>query len=128
LFRARCPALLARFLRLFWRVGGVNGLFATSAQFAVQAKQQARSTSLRCAMLTMHAVVYRTLNHPSTYHLSRLSVRLLVPRTRTWTTKLLGLAPAVVGDEECAVVGDKGLLELVFAVLVDVLLVVGDLE
>lgn len=55
-----------------------------------------------------------------------LTVRLLVPRTRTWTAKLLWLAPSVVGNEECAVVLDEGLLELVLAVLIDVLLVVGD--
>lgn len=58
--------------------------------------------------------------------LSRLTVRLLVPRARTGTTELLGLAPPVVGDEQCAVVLDEGLLELVLRVLVDVLLVVGD--
>jgi len=56
----------------------------------------------------------------------RLTVRLLVPCARTWTTKLLGLAPPVVGNEKCAVVLDEGLLELVLRVLVDVLLVVGD--
>lgn len=43
----------------------------------------------------------------------RLTVRLLVPCARTWTTKLLGLAPPVVGNEQCAVVLDEGLLELV---------------
>lgn len=57
-----------------------------------------------------------------------LSVRLLVPCTRTWTAKFLGLAPSVVCNEKCAVVGDEGLLKLVLAVLVDVLLVVGDLR
>ena len=57
----------------------------------------------------------------------RSTVRLLVPRTRTWTAELLGLAPPVVGDEEGTVVLDKGLLQLVLGVLVDVLLVVGDL-
>lgn len=56
----------------------------------------------------------------------RLTVRLLVPGARTWTTELLGLAPPVVGNEQCAVVLDQGLLELVLRVLVDVLLVVGD--
>jgi hypothetical protein len=56
----------------------------------------------------------------------RLTVRLLVPRARTWTAELLGLAPPVVGNEQCAVVLDEGLLELVLRVLVDVLLVVGD--
>lgn len=58
----------------------------------------------------------------------RLSVRLLVPGTGTWTTELLGLAAAVVGNEECAVVCNQCLLQLVLAVLVDVLLVVGDLD
>jgi hypothetical protein len=56
----------------------------------------------------------------------RLTVRLLVPRARTWTAELLGLAPPVVGDEQCAVVLDECLLELVLRVLVDVLLVVGN--
>lgn len=56
----------------------------------------------------------------------RLTVRLLVPGTGTGTTELLGLAPPVVGNEECAVVLDEGLLELVLGVLVHVLLVVGD--
>jgi len=59
---------------------------------------------------------------------SPLPVRLLVPRTGTWTTELLGLRSAVVGDEEGAVVGDEGLLQLVLAVLIDELLVVGDLQ
>lgn len=58
--------------------------------------------------------------------IARLTVRLLVPGAGTWTSELLGLAPPVVGDEECAVVLDEGLLELVLGVLVDVLLVVGD--
>lgn len=56
-----------------------------------------------------------------------LPVGLLVPGTSTWTTELLGLASAVVGNEEGTVVSDEGLLELVLAVLVDELLVVGDL-
>jgi len=57
---------------------------------------------------------------------NRLTVRLLVPGARTWTAELLGLAPPVVGNEQCAVVLDESLLELVLRVLVDVLLVVGD--
>ena len=44
------------------------------------------------------------------------------------TTELLGLHSPGVGDEKCAVVGDQSLLELVLAVLVDVLLVVGNLR
>jgi hypothetical protein len=43
----------------------------------------------------------------------RLTVRLLVPGARTWTTELLGLAPPVVDNEKCAVVLDQSLLELV---------------
>jgi hypothetical protein len=56
----------------------------------------------------------------------RLTVRFLEPGTRTVTAELLGLAPPVVGNEQCAVVLDEGLLELVLGVLVDVFLVVGD--
>jgi hypothetical protein len=63
---------------------------------------------------------------PHTPSCSASTVRLLVPRARTGTTELLGLAPSVIGDEQCAVVLDEGLLELVLRVLVDVLLVVGD--
>ena len=55
-----------------------------------------------------------------------LTVGLLVAGAGTGTAELLGLAPPVVGDEECAVVLDESLLELVLGVLVDELLVVGD--
>lgn len=68
-------------------------------------------------------------NHPSTLQSRgaiRLSVRLLEARAGTLTTKLLGLAAAVVGDEEGTVELDEGLLEQVLGVLVDKLLVVGD--
>ena len=57
---------------------------------------------------------------------SRLTVGLLVAGTGTTTTELLGLRTTVVGNEECAVVLDKSLLQLVLGVLIDVLLVVGD--
>ena len=56
-----------------------------------------------------------------------LTVRLLEPGAGTATTELLGLASSAVGNEECAVVGDKSLLQLVLGVLIDELLVVGDL-
>lgn len=56
----------------------------------------------------------------------RLTVRFLVTSTSTWTTEFLGLGPSGIGNEECAVVLDESLLELVLGVLVDVLLVVGD--
>lgn len=59
--------------------------------------------------------------------MNRLTVGLLVPGTGTWTAELLWLAPPVVGNEEGSVVGNEGLLELVLGVLVDELLVVGDL-
>lgn len=58
----------------------------------------------------------------------RLTVRLLVTGTGTWTTKLLWLATSVVGNEQSTVVSDESLLQLVLAVLIDVLLVVGDLH
>lgn len=64
----------------------------------------------------------------STVQSSRLTVRLLEPGTGTLTTKLLGFAPSVVSDQECAVVCDEGLLELVLGVLIDELLVVCDLR
>jgi hypothetical protein len=72
-----------------------------------------------------------TINTAPSMHLLpiqpfRLTVRLLVPRARTGTAELLGLAPSVVGDEQCAVVLHEGLLELVLGVLVDEFLVVGD--
>lgn len=57
---------------------------------------------------------------------SRLTVGLLEARAGTLTTELLGLAAAVVGDEEGTVELDEGLLEQVLGVLVDELLVVGD--
>lgn len=56
----------------------------------------------------------------------RLTVRFLVTSTSTWTTELLGLGPSGIGNEECAVVLDESLLELVLGVLVNELLVVGD--
>lgn len=55
-----------------------------------------------------------------------LTVGFLVSRSGTWTTKLLGLAPSVVGNQERSVVLDKGLLQLVLGVFVDEFLVVGD--
>jgi len=57
---------------------------------------------------------------------NRLTVRLLVSGTRTWTTELLWLHSPVVGNEQCAVVLGECLLDLVLCVLVHVLLVVGD--
>ena len=55
-----------------------------------------------------------------------LTVGLLEPGAGTGTTELLGLATAVIGHQEGAVEGGEGRLEHVLAVLVDVLLVVGD--
>jgi hypothetical protein len=62
----------------------------------------------------------------TTKYRTRLTVRFLVSGSGTWTTEFLGLAPSVVGDEECAVVLNKCLFQLVLGVLIDVLLVVGD--
>lgn len=56
----------------------------------------------------------------------RLSVRLLEAGSGTWTTEFLGLTATVIGYEESAVKLHEGLLEQVFAVLIDVLLIVCD--
>jgi len=56
-----------------------------------------------------------------------LPVRFLVSRTRTGTAELLGFTSSVVCNKEGTIVCHECLLELVFAVLVDVLLVVCDL-
>ena len=55
-----------------------------------------------------------------------LSVRLLVSGSGTWTTELLWLALSAVGNQQGSVVLDKGALQLVLGVLVDIFLVVGD--
>lgn len=55
-----------------------------------------------------------------------LTVRFLVSGSGTGTSELLGLAPSVVGNEECSVVLHEGLLQLVLGVLIDVFLVVGN--
>jgi hypothetical protein len=57
-----------------------------------------------------------------------LTVGFLVPRTCAWTAELLGLAPPVVGNEECSVILYECLLQLVLGVLVNVFLVVCDLQ
>ena len=64
---------------------------------------------------------------PTTSTTSRLTVGFLVPRTRTWTTELLGLAPPVISNQQCPVVLYQRLLQLVLRVLINVLLVVCDL-
>lgn len=88
---------------------------------AMRAKPETRSCSVIAHFVLLVFVVFARV-------ILRLSVGLLVAGTGTWTAELLGLASSVVGDEECAVVGDKGLLQLVLAVLVDVLLVVCNLR
>lgn len=82
-----------------------------------------------------HCLLYPPLQHRSdstllspipTNILNRLTVRLLEAGTGTGTTELLGLATAVVGNEEGSVELDESLLEEVLGVLIDELLVVGD--
>ena len=57
-----------------------------------------------------------------------LTVGFLVPRTCARTAELLGLAPPVIGNEECSVILYECLLQLVLGVLVNVFLVVCDLQ
>lgn len=82
-----------------------------------------------------HCLLYPPLQHRPdstllspipTNILNRLTVRLLEAGTGTGTTELLGLATAVVGNEEGSVELDESLLEEVLGVLIDELLVVGD--
>ena len=50
----------------------------------------------------------------------------MVPRTSTGTAELLGFASSAIGDQQGAVVLEKGLLQGVLGELIDVFLVVGD--
>lgn len=59
---------------------------------------------------------------------NRLTVRLLEPGPGTFSTELLRLAPPVVRYQQSPVILHQGLLELVLGVLVNVLLVVGNLS
>ena len=74
----------------------------------------------------MNTISMPSRHLPSSPPPHRLTVRFLVPRTRTWTAEFLGLAPPVVSDEQRTVVLHERLLQLVLGVLVDVFLVVGD--
>lgn len=67
-----------------------------------------------------------TTNDNQTRHNNCLTVRFLVSGSGTWTSELLGFRPSVVGNEKCAVVLDKGLLQLVLCELIDEFLVVGN--
>merc|ERR1719170_83328 len=55
-----------------------------------------------------------------------LTVRLLVSGSGSWTSELLGLIPSGISDQQGTVELDEDVLDLLLALLVDVLLVVGD--
>jgi len=61
---------------------------------------------------------------PDPQYIPHLTVRLLVSGSGTGTSKLLRLASSVISDQQRSVVLDKGLLQRVLAVLIDVLLIV----
>jgi hypothetical protein len=65
-------------------------------------------------------------NNSETSHNNCLTVRFLVSGSGTWTTELLGFRPSVIGNKECAVVLNKGLLQRVLCELIDEFLVVGN--
>lgn len=93
------------------------------------AAQLGRSSSTNApfrAIATMHPNTHHPF--PPVHSSSFLPVRLLVSRSRTWTTEFLRLTTSVIRHKESSVVGYEGLLELVLAVFIDVLLVVGDLS
>lgn len=54
----------------------------------------------------------------------RLTITLLIPRSRTGTPKLLRFAATIVGHQQGTIVLHQGLLQLVLGVFVHVLLVV----
>ena len=57
---------------------------------------------------------------------TNLTVRLLVSCSGSGTSKLLGFVPPGVSDQQGAVVLDEDVLDLLLALLIHVLLVVGD--
>ena len=57
---------------------------------------------------------------------THLTVRLLVSCSGSGTSKLLGFVPPGVSDQQGAVVLDEDVLDLLLALLIHVLLVVGD--
>ena len=57
---------------------------------------------------------------------TNLTVGLLVSCSGSGTSKLLGLVPPGISDQQGAVVLDKDVLDLLLALLIHVLLVVGD--
>lgn len=52
-----------------------------------------------------------------------LSVRFLETSTSSWTTELLGLASARIGNEQTTIVLDQNVLDFLFGCLINVLLV-----
>lgn len=54
------------------------------------------------------------------------TIRFLESCASTATTELLGLAATGIGNEECAVVPDEDVFDLLLGLLIDVLLVVSD--
>ena len=54
-----------------------------------------------------------------------LTVRLLETSTRSGSTELLGLIPPGVSDQQATIELDQNVLDLLLALLVDVLLIVG---
>lgn len=60
-----------------------------------------------CPYLVYWQCMYNTQEQKS-------SVRFLVARTCTWTTKLLWLTASWISDQECSVIADKDILNLFF--------------
>jgi len=54
------------------------------------------------------------------------TVGFLVSRPGTRTTKLLGLTPPIIRDQQCSIILHERLLQLVLGVFIHVFLVVGD--
>lgn len=54
----------------------------------------------------------------------RSAIRFLVSRSGTRATKLLWLAPPIIRDQQCPIVLDKSLLELILRVFIHIFLIV----
>ncbi len=71
---------------------------------------------------------FRSIPSTTPKYDNRLTIRLLESGAGTFTTELLGLATSGIGDEQGAVKLDKGGLEQILGVLIDVLGEVGNLQ
>lgn len=54
-----------------------------------------------------------------------LTITLLIPRSGAWATKLLGLTPSIVCNQQCPIIQHQRLLQLILGILIHVFLIIG---